>query len=481
MKEFLGQDFLLDNETAKHLYHDFAEDMPIIDYHCHLSPQEIYEDVRYENMTQLWLGGDHYKWRQMRSNGVPEEYVTGGAPDREKFRKWAETLEMAIGNPLYHWSHLELKNYFGYDGCLRADTAEEVWQLTEARLRESGMSARGLIRQSNVTALCTTDDPADNLIWHRKLREEQEAGARAASGFATRVLPAWRPDNALAIEKDSFGAYIGKLSEAAGEEIRSFASLKDALQRRMDFFAANGCCVSDHGLPAVPYAPASPEAVEEIFGRGLRGENGSLTGREVQAYQYALLLFLGGEYARRGWAMQLHFGVQRNLNTKLFRRFGPDAGTDAVGDACSYVGLGRFLDALDEKDALPKTILYSLNRGDNEAIGTIIGCFQDGSAAGKLQHGAAWWFNDHKEGMAEQMVSLANLGLLGNFIGMLTDSRSFLSYARHEYFRRIFCNLVGTWVENGEYPDDEAALGRIVRGVCYENAARYFGLTDLTG
>lgn len=463
MKKFMDEDFLLTTETAKNLYHNYAEKLPIIDYHCHLSPQEIYEDVRYENITQVWLGADHYKWRQMRSNGVEEKYITGDASDREKFQKWAETLEKAIGNPLYHWSHLELKKYFGYEGHLCGDTAQEVWDLTSEKLKQDNMSARGLILQSNVDTICTTDDPIDSLEWHRKIKED---------GFEVKVLPAWRPDKAMNIEKADFAQYIAKLGEVSGVEIKDFDSLIDALKNRMDFFAENGCTVSDHGLEYVMYESYEPAEVNEIVKTRL--SYGVLTKTEERKYKTAFMTALGREYAKKNWVMQLHYGVQRDLNKKVFNALGPDAGIDAINTYSSSIEMGQYLNALAIDDSLPKTIIYSLNPADNAAIGTVIGCFQDSSAVGKIQHGAAWWFNDHKTGMMEQMTSLANLGLLGNFVGMLTDSRSFLSYTRHEYFRRIMCELIGGWVENGEYPDDEKALKQIVEGISYYNCKNYF-------
>ena len=463
MKKFMDEDFLLTTETAKNLYHNYAEKLPIIDYHCHLSPQEIYEDVRYENITQVWLGADHYKWRQMRSNGVKEKYITGDASDREKFQKWAETLEKAIGNPLYHWSHLELKKYFGYEGHLCGDTAQEVWDLTSEKLKQDNMSARGLILQSNVDTICTTDDPIDSLEWHRKIKED---------GFEVKVLPAWRPDKAMNIEKADFAQYIAKLAQVSGVEIKDFDSLIEALKNRMDFFAENGCTVSDHGLEYVMYESYEPAEVNEIVKTRL--SDGVLTKTEERKYKTAFMTALGREYAKKNWVMQLHYGVQRDLNKKVFNALGPDAGIDAINTYSSSIEMGQYLNALAIDDSLPKTIIYSLNPADNAAIGTVIGCFQDSSAVGKIQHGAAWWFNDHKTGMMEQMTSLANLGLLGNFVGMLTDSRSFLSYTRHEYFRRIMCELIGGWVENGEYPDDEKALKQIVEGISYYNCKNYF-------
>ena len=461
MKAFMDRDFLLRSETARRLYHELAEGLPIIDYHCHLSPREIWEDRRFDNVARLWLGGDHYKWRLMRSAGVDERFITGEAPDREKFQKWAETLALAVGSPLYHWSHLELRRYFGYEGILNGETAGEVWTLCNEKLRQSGMSARGLIERSGVRVLCTTDDPADSLEWHQKLAAE--------GAFPVRVLPSFRPDRALGIEKADYLDYLARLGG-----IGSFAQLTAALGERLDFFVGCGCRVSDHGLVAVPFAPASEAEIEAIFSRRLMGE--LPTASEEKQFKTALLLALGREYRRRGIVMQLHFGVKRDLSRRLYRTVGADAGADAIGDAVPIGELAAFLGALDETDELPRTILYSLNPNDNAAIETVMGAFQSGECVGKLQHGSAWWFNDHRRGMAEQLSSLAAEGYLAGFVGMLTDSRSFLSYARHEYFRRILCDLLGSWVEEGEFPNDERALRAIVEGVCYKNAERYFSL-----
>lgn len=465
MKKFMDEDFLLSTQTAQKLYHGHAEKTPILDYHCHINPEEIAKDRQFENITQVWLGGDHYKWRQMRSNGVDEKYITGDAPDREKFQKWAETLEKAIGNPLYHWSHLELKRYFGYDGCLNGETAEEVWNLCNEKLKTPEMSVRNLIRQSGVTLLCTTDDPADSLEWHKVIAEDDS--------FEVQVLPAWRPDKAMNIEKPDYADYLKKLGTAAEIEIHTFADLKAALKKRMAFFDSMGCRASDHALEYVMYAPASEEEVEAVFAKRLGGD--TLTKAEELKFKTAFMLFVGKEYARLGWATQLHYGCKRDNNVFRYEQLGPDTGYDCIDNYAPSGQMADFLNALNASDELPKTIIYSLNPNDNAAIGTILGCFQDSGAIGKIQQGSAWWFNDHKTGMIEQMTSLANLGLLGNFIGMLTDSRSFLSYTRHEYFRRILCELIGGWVENGEYPSDMKVLGKMVEDISYNNAVRYFG------
>ena len=464
MKAFLNEEFLLSNATARRLYHEYAEKMPIVDYHCHISPREIYEDRKFENLTQLWLDGDHYKWRLMRSNGVEERYITGDATDREKFQKWAETLEMAIGNPLYHWSHLELKRYFGYEGVLNGRTAETVWKFC-SRKTGTGITARTLIQSSGVRLLCTTDDPADSLEWHEKVA--------ADASFGVQVLPTFRPEKAMSPEREDYLEYLRKLGEVSGVQIDSFAALLEALKKRMDFFASVGCVISDHSLSWVMYAPAAEKEIESMFRRRLAGAR--MNGEETARFRTALMLALGREYHKRGWAMQIHYGVKRDNNQRIFQKLGPDAGVDCIQNFAPSSEMADFLNALAQTEELPKTILYSLNPNDYAAIGTIIGCFQDSSTVGKIQHGSAWWFNDHKTGMQEQMISLANLGLLGNFIGMLTDSRSFLSYTRHEYFRRILCDLIGRWVENGEYPAEEETLEKIVKGISYYNAVRYFG------
>lgn len=466
MKAFMDRDFLLETETAKKLFHDYAESTPVLDYHCHINPREIAEDRRFENITQVWLGGDHYKWRYMRSCGVEEKYITGSASDYEKFLAWAECLGKAIGNPLFHWSHLELQRYFDYHGVLNKKTAEEVWNFCNEKLAQPDMSVRNLIRRSNVTLICTTDDPVDSLEWHKKIAADKD--------FDVKVLPAWRPDRAMNIEKPDYLEYLDRLCETVGfPEIHTFALLKEALNRRMDFFASMGCTVSDHGLEYVMYCPASDDEIEEIF---LKRQNRMILSREEEMkFKTAFLLFVGREYHKRGWAMQLHYGCKRDNNRRMFEQIGPDTGYDCINNSAPSSQMADFLNALNMTDELPKTILYSLNPNDNQAIGSIIGCFQDSSAVAKIQQGSAWWFNDNKIGMQEQMTALANLGNLSGFVGMLTDSRSFLSYTRHEYFRRILCNLLGGWVENGEFPNDMETLSEIVKDISYYNAKRYFG------
>lgn len=465
MKPFMDKDFLLSTPTAQTLFHEFAEKAPVLDYHCHINPREIAEDRKFDNITQVWLGGDHYKWRFMRSCGVDEHFITGDASDKEKFFKWAEVLGKAIGNPLYHWSHLELQRYFGYTGTLNKNTAEEVWNLCNAKLAEPSMSVRNLIKQSNVTLICTTDDPVDSLEWHAKLA--------ADDSFDVQVLPAWRPDKAMNIEKPEYADYLAALSKVSGIEINSFASLTEALKNRMDFFASMGCSVSDHALEYVMYYPASEEAIEAIFAKRLSGA--AVTREEELTFKTAFMLFVGREYSRRNWVMQLHYGCKRDNNRLMYEKLGPDTGYDCINNYAPSAQMADFLNALIQTKELPKTIIYSLNPNDNQAIGTILGCFQDSTAVAKIQQGSAWWFNDHKIGMRDQMLSLANLGNLSGFVGMLTDSRSFLSYTRHEYFRRIMCELIGDLVENGEFPADMDTLSEIVKDISYNNAVRYFG------
>ena len=465
MQAFMDKDFLLNTETARTLYHEVSAKCPIIDYHCHLNPREIYEDRRYENITQVWLGGDHYKWRLMRCAGVAEKYITGTeTTDYEKFCKWAEVIGKGIGNPLYHWSHLELRAYFGYQGALSAKTADEVWNLCNEKLQSEGYSARGLIAMSNVETVCTTDDPIDTLEWHQKIL--------ADASMKTNVLPAWRPDKAVNIEKPDYPDYLAKLAATSGIEIKTFEDLKKALAIRMDYFAQNRCCLSDHGLNYVTYAPASAEEVEAIFARRLAGE--TMSADDQAKFKTACLLFCGKEYKNRNWTMQLHYGCRRDNNLTMFAKMGPDTGFDCIDNYAPAAQTAAFLGALEADGALPQTILYSLNPNDNQAIDTICGCFQSDEAVSKVQHGSAWWFNDHFQGMTDQLVSLANLGYLAGFVGMLTDSRSFLSYPRHEYFRRILCRLLGEWVEDGRFPCDMDILSEIVRGISYENAKKYF-------
>lgn len=464
MNQFMDKDFILSNQTARELFHNYAEKMPILDYHCHINPAEIAQDRRFENITQLWLGGDHYKWRYLRSCGVEEKYITGNASDHDKFLAWAKALGKAIGNPLYHWSHLELQRYFGYYGVLNEKTAENVWNLCNEKLKDPDMSARNIIKKSGVTLICTTDDPVDALNYHEAIKNDPS--------FDVQVLPAWRPDKAMNLEKAAYPDYVRKLSEVSGVNITTFDELIEALKIRIEYFAERGCCVSDHALSFVSFPKASKEEIDAVFEKRLSGS--MISTEEELKFKAAFLLEMCKEYNRRNWVLQLHYGVRRDNNTAMFDKIGPDTGFDCIMSETSSSGLAVFLDKLNSNDALPKTVLYSLSANDNESIASIIGCFQDSTAVAKIQQGSAWWFNDNKIGMERQIKSLASLGNLSGFVGMLTDSRSFLSYTRHEYFRRIICNIIGEWVENGEFPYDEEILSEIVKDISYNNAVRYF-------
>ncbi|PZD93779.1 glucuronate isomerase [Paenibacillus sambharensis] len=466
MKPFLDEDFLLSNNTAVTLFHDYAKQMPIIDYHCHLSPQEIYENKSFKNLTEVWLYGDHYKWRAMRTNGIEETLVTGGqdASDYDRYMAWAKTVPQTLGNPLYHWSHLELQRFFGVHELINEKNADSIWEAVNGKLEAGGYAARDLITKSNVEVICTTDDPTDSLEHHIKIKD--------IPGFHTKILPSFRPDKALELRRPTFLPWIGKLEEASGSSITNYAQLLGALESRIAFFHTAGCRVSDHALDTVPYAEASETEVAAIFTKALNG--GAVSLEEEQKYKTYTLLFLGRQYAERGWAMQYHMHASRNNNTRMFETLGPDTGYDSIHDGSLAYPLAKLLDALDRDNALPKTILYSLNPTDNDVLAAVIGSFQGGGVAGKIQFGSAWWFNDTKDGMLDQLRALSNMGLLSRFIGMLTDSRSFLSYPRHEYFRRIVCNLLGQWVENGEVPHDMELLGGMVQNISYHNAKRYF-------
>ena len=466
MKNFMNDNFLLTNDTAVKLYHEYAKEMPIIDYHCHLSPKEISENKKYKNITEIWLGGDHYKWRAMRINGITEDYITGDKPDKEKFYKWAETMENSIGNPLYAWAHLELKRYFGIEDVLSTKTAEKIWNKANELLQRDEFSCKELIKKSNVKIICTTDDPVDTLEYHKEILEDKE--------FNVKILPTFRPDKAINIEKDGFFEWLQKLENAANMKIADIDSLLKALGKRIEFFHETGCRLSDHGLDPIAFEHGESNEVDSIFKKILKKE--ILSEREIKVYKGQIMLFLGKEYAKRGWTMQIHLGCMRNNNKKMFKLLGPDAGFDSVGDYNYVQDLSNFLDTLDSANKLPKTILYCLNPKDNYVLGSLIGCFQGDGIPGKIQFGSAWWFNDQKEGMIRQMTDLANLGLLPRFVGMLTDSRSFLSYTRHEYFRRILCNLISEWVENNEVPYDMELLGNIVKNISYNNAKNYFGI-----
>lgn len=473
----MDKDFLLETGTAQHLFHDYAENQPLVDYHCHISPQEIYEDRRFNNLTEVWLGGkmpdgsyfgDHYKWRVMRSNGVSEDYVTGDKPDYERFLKFVEALEMAIGNPMYHWCNLELHQFFGFNKPLTLETAKEAWDFCNDKLQhDPDLTVRGIIRKANVAMIGTTDDPADTLEWHKKIAADPT--------LTVKVCPSYRPDKAININKPGFAEYIKKLAVSVGKEtLENVQDVLDALTERLEYFASLGCRASDHGLDYIPFRPASYEEVNEVYHKVMNG--GEICTECAEKYQTAVLMHLGKEYHRLNIAMQLHYSCKRNANTRMYKLLGPDTGYDMIAQNTCGGWIADLLSALDETGECPKTILYSLNSTDFDQLGTILGCFQSDEVIGKMQLGSAWWFLDTKSGMEAQMRSFANLSLLGNFIGMLTDSRSFLSYARHDYFRRIFCNMVGNWVENGEYPNNDASLKKIVEGVSYKNAARYFNL-----
>ncbi len=466
MKEFMNDDFMLTNDTAKILYKNYAEKMPIFDYHCHLSPLMIYEDKPFDNIAQIFLGGDHYKWRYMRSCGIDEEYITGSKSDKEKFKAFCTCLQYAIGNPLYHWTHLELKRYFGINNVVRADNWEEIWEKANKVIQDTKMSPAKLINDSNVAVICTTDDPADDLNYHKKIAEKGHIKAK--------VLPAFRPDFLINIDKETFVSYMDRLSKSAGIDIKNYGDLIKAIDNRIEFFHEMGCRISDHALDSVPYVKTSEEEVNEIFKSVLSGNK--ITEKEVQAYKSYTLKKLGEKYKSHGWAMQLHIGALRNNNTKMFDKLGADTGFDSISDYCIAYPLSKLLNSLEEEGNLPKTILYTLNPKDNYVLATMLGNFQSSEVGGKIQFGSGWWFNDQRDGMTEQMKSLANLGALCKFVGMLTDSRSFLSYTRHEYFRRILCNLIGTWVEDGEFPCDMDTLGKIVEDICYNNAVEYFNI-----
>ena len=470
MKPFMNEDFLLGTETARKLYHDHAEKMPVIDYHCHINPMEIYEDKRYDTITEVWLGGDHYKWRAMRSCGVPERYITGDATPAEKFQKWAETIPSLIGNPLYHWTHLELQRYFGITEPLTGDNAMEIYETCNKILAQPDMSVRGIIRKSGVKLICTTDDPVDDLKAHELLAADPTAPAV--------VLPAFRPDKAMRADKPTFPQYVSQLEAVVGYAINTVEDMRRALEDRIAYFADHGCRVSDHALDYCFCEEATEEELNDIFARAKAGKG--ITWGEQLKYHTALLIAVGKEYSRRDWVVQFHFGCLRDNSRVNFRKLGPDTGFDSMNDAPNAAGLARLLGTLEEQNALGKTILYSLNPSDNGIVGSIMGAFQtDSPIPGKIQQGSAWWFNDHKPGMEAQMVSLMSLGAMGSFNGMLTDSRSFLSYTRHEYFRRILCNLFGNLVENGEYPADMERLGKMVENISYNNTLHYFRFDEL--
>ncbi len=466
MKSFIHEDFLLQTDAAKELYHEHAKMQPIIDYHCHLNPEYIAKDHAFDNLGQIWLEGDHYKWRAMRTNGVEERYCTGkDTSDWEKFEKWAETVPYTMRNPLYHWTHLELKTAFGVDKLLKPETAKEIFDKCTEQLRTPEFSARGLMKKFKVEVVCTTDDPADSLEHHLALKEEQ---------FEIKVLPTWRPDKAMAVENpQEYRAYLEKLSDVSGVTINRFSDLIEALRKRHDFFAGVGCKLSDHGIEEFYAEPYTQAEIEQIFNKVYGGKE--LVREEILKFKSAMLYEGAIMDWEKGWTQQFHYGAIRNNNTRLFKQLGPDTGFDSIGDFNVAKAMSRFFDQLDKDNRLAKTIIYNLNPRDNDLIATMIGNFQDGSVAGKIQFGSGWWFLDQKTGMEAQMNSLSNLGLLSRFVGMLTDSRSFLSYPRHEYFRRILCNLIGNDVEQGLLPASEMKfLGEMVEDISYNNAKQFF-------
>jgi glucuronate isomerase len=465
MASFIHDDFLLQTEFSRRLYHEYAKSLPLIDYHCHLSPQAISENKQFSTLTEIWLAGDHYKWRAMRTLGIPEQFITGDASDEDKFSKWAYAVPFTIRNPLYHWTHLELKRYFGIDELLTAHSAVPIYQACNAKLATPEYSTQGLLHKMNVEVVCTTDDPIDDLLYHNKLSD---------SNFSVPVLPAFRPDKAYACEiPATYALYIKTLGDVTGSEITSFSNLISALESRIVFFHENGCRLADHGIEQLYYAEDQRVfKIEDLFQKVIGGTE--LNTNEIKYFKYCTLLELCRLYHAKGWTQQFHLGALRNTNERMLRILGPDTGFDSIGDFSQSVAMARFLNQLDSTDQLAKTILYNLNPADNEVLATMTGNFNDGSVKGKIQYGSAWWFLDQKDGMEKQLNSLSNLGLLSCFIGMLTDSRSFLSYPRHEYFRRVLCNLIGNDVVNGELPADEKWLGKIVSDICYYNAKEYF-------
>ena len=468
MKKFMDEDFLLQTDTARKLYHEFAAKMPIFDYHCHINPKDIAEDRRYNSITEIWLAGDHYKWRGMRTNGVDEKYCTGDATDWEKFEKWAETVPNTLRNPLYHWTHMELKRFFGIDEVLNPKNARTIYDACNAKLQSPEYSCRNIIRMANVHTICTTDDPIDSLAYHQKIK---------ADGFEVNVLPAWRPDKAMMVEQPiTYNQYVNQLAAVCGMEIKTFDELMIALNKRHLFFHENGCRLSDHGLDTVFADEYTADEIDACFLKIRVGYR--LTTREIQKFKSCMLYEFGRMDHLRGWTQQFHIGALRNNNTRLFNLTGPDTGFDSIGDKPIAEPLSKLLNRLDMENKLCKTILYNLNPRDNELYATMIGNFQDGTVPGKMQYGSGWWFLDQKDGIEKQLNALSNLGLLSRFVGMLTDSRSFLSYTRHEYFRRILCNMLGHDVENGEIPDDMELLGKMVENISFNNAKEYFNMTN---
>lgn len=461
----MAEDFLLSTPTAQKLF-DACKDEPIFDWHCHLQPKEIYENKTPRDIAELWLAADHYKWRGMRGVGIDEEYITGSKTPYEKFKAWASAMPNFIGNPLYHWTHLELQRYFGIYETLSEKTADMIWEKANAMIAAGGFTPRELIAKSNVACVCTTDDPADTLEYHKLIAEDKS--------FKTKVLPAFRPDKALAIEAPAFMPWLASLEKVSGKEIKTYAELKAVLLTRIQLFEEMGCRATDHAFTPAPYKRMTEDELESVFAKKISGNE--LTAEEAEGFKTELFRFFAKEYCKRGWAMEVHIGPMRNNNTKMFNKLGPDAGYDSIADNEVAYKLSRLLDSLDVEDSLPKTILFTLNPKDNYVLGSMLGNFQSSEAASKIQFGSAWWFNDNIDGMREQIKALGNLGVLSKFVGMVTDSRSFLSYPRHEYFRRIVCEFIGNLVENGEYPDDMEFLGKAVKDISFGNAKTYFGL-----
>ena len=465
MKKFMDKDFLLKTETAKKLF-AACENEPIFDWHCHLSPQEIYENNAPSDLAYLWLAGDHYKWRAMRSCGISEDYITGDKSPYEKFKAWAKAMPNLIGNPLYHWTHLELQRYFDIYEPLSEKTCDAIWEKANNLIKNGGYTPRELIEKSNVKYLCTTDDAADTLEYHKLLKEDES--------FSCQVLPAFRPDKALGIELDGYLEWLASLDNVSGTSIKSFTELKKVLLTRIELFKEMGCCASDHALTYIPYVRGSEEELNKLFTKKLSGAE--LSASEIDLYKTELLIFLANEYAKNNWAMEIHIGAMRNNNTEMFKKLGPDTGYDSIADYEIAINLSKLLNAMHSEFKLPKTVLFTLNPKDNQVLGTMLGNFQTDEAASKIQFGTAWWFNDNYDGMRAQMSSLMNLGAFAKFIGMLTDSRSFLSYPRHEYFRRIVCEIIGDLVEEGKYPDDMEFLSEVVKDISFRNAKEYFGV-----
>lgn len=465
MKKFMDKDFLLKTETAKKLF-AACENEPIFDWHCHLSPKEIYENNAPRDIAYLWLAGDHYKWRAMRSCGISEDYITGDKSPYEKFKAWAKAMPNLIGNPLYHWTHLELQRYFDIYEPLSEKTCDAIWEKANALIKKGGYTPRELIEKSNVKYLCTTDDAADTLEYHKLLKEDET--------FSCQVLPAFRPDKALGIELDGYLEWLVSLENVSGASIKTFTELKKVLLTRIELFREMGCCASDHALTYIPYVRGSEDELNALFTKKLSGAE--LSKEEIDLYKTELLIFLANEYAKNNWAMEIHIGAMRNNNTEMFKKLGPDTGYDSIADYEIAINLSKLLNAMHSEFRLPKTVLFTLNPKDNQVLGTMLGNFQTDEAASKIQFGTAWWFNDNYDGMRAQMSSLMNLGAFAKFIGMLTDSRSFLSYPRHEYFRRIVCEIIGDLVEEGKYPDDMEFLSEVVKDISFRNAEKYFGV-----